>query len=402
MAAVNQPALSLRGVYKKFARGERHDSLRDLIPALAKRMLTSMVGPPQLKEQEFWALQDVSFEIGRGETVGIVGHNGAGKSTLLKHLSGLIRPTSGTVEVRGRLSALIEVGAGFHHDLTGRENIFLNGVILGMSRAEVRRKFDEIVAFSGLAEFIDTPVKRYSSGMYARLGFSVAAHMEPDILVIDEVLSVGDMVFQAKGVEKMRQVARSGATVIFVSHNLRAVADLCPRSLLFHRGRLVQDDTTSAVIRSYMEQVKLSRSHATDAEVVIESVTVRGADKARFDFTAGEKAWVDIRIKALRDVKRVACVLYLRDDQQYEMFHTSTERLGHAPLDLREGETRTVTYELDLHLAAGSFHINSALHRYDINHKYDVMEPAATIFVRTPIDVRGAANLYPTVTISAS
>src|SRR5690606_16154390 len=219
-------ALSMSHVYKKFLKGERHDSLRDLIPALAKRTLRLRRDPLALQKQEFWALQDISFEIGRGEAVAFIGNNGAGKSTLLKLLSGILTPTLGTLTVNGRLSALIEVGAGFHQDLTGRENVFLNGVILGMKRQEIRRKFDEIVEFAGLEQFIDTPVKRYSSGMYARLGFSVAAHLEPDILVIDEVLSVGDYAFQMKSLDKMRSVLKSGATVIFVSHNLRAVADL--------------------------------------------------------------------------------------------------------------------------------------------------------------------------------
>ncbi len=233
--------LRMDHVYKKFTKGERHDSLRDLIPALTKRAIRSFSAPPELRAQEFWALQDVSFEIRKGEAVGIIGHNGAGKSTMLKHLSGLLKPTRGRIDVVGRLSALIDVGAGFHPDLTGRENIFINGAILGMSRAEVRRKFDDIVAFSELKDFIDTPVKRYSSGMYARLGFAVAVHMEPDILIIDEVLSVGDYAFQTKGVEKMRSILKSGATVIFVSHSLRSVADLCDRALLFAKGRLLED-----------------------------------------------------------------------------------------------------------------------------------------------------------------
>src|ERR1700730_4031283 len=203
-------ALRMEHVYKKFRKGEMYNSLRDLLPALTGRMFQQR----ELREndqREFWALQDLSFEVMQGEAFGIIGHNGAGKSTALKMLSRVMKPTKGRMVVNGRLSALIEVGAGFHQDLTGRENIFLNGVILGMSRAEIRRKFDEIVEFSGLTEFIDTPVKRYSSGMHARLGFSVAAHLEPDILVIDEVLSVGDFAFQRKGLEKMRAIAKSGA-----------------------------------------------------------------------------------------------------------------------------------------------------------------------------------------------
>lgn len=180
--------LGMDHVYKKFRRGEIHDSLRDLIPAtVGKLFAPSRKG--SLERNEFWALRDVSFDVNKGEALGIIGSNGAGKSTILKLLCGIMRPTSGGLKVSGSLSALIEVGAGFHPDLTGRENIFLNGSILGMKREEIKKKFDEIVEFSGLAEFIDTPVKRYSSGMYARLGFSVAAHVEPDILVVDEVLS---------------------------------------------------------------------------------------------------------------------------------------------------------------------------------------------------------------------
>ncbi|HXW97063.1 MAG TPA: ABC transporter ATP-binding protein, partial [Gemmatimonadales bacterium] len=233
-------ALRLDHVYKRFRRGEKHDSLRDLLPALVKRAVRRD-RERALAAQEFWVLSDICIDVRKGETVGIIGHNGAGKSTMLKHLSGIMEPTRGRVEVHGRLSALIEVGAGFHPDLTGRENVYLNGVILGMTREEIRRKFDEIVEFAGIADFIDTPVKRYSSGMFARLGFSVAAHLEPDILIIDEVLSVGDFAFQRKGLEKMRAVARSGATVIFVSHNLQAVAEFCKRTILLDHGRVVAD-----------------------------------------------------------------------------------------------------------------------------------------------------------------
>jgi lipopolysaccharide transport system ATP-binding protein len=389
--------LRMDHVYKKFMRGERHDSLRDLIPALAKRAVKSLSAPPELRAEEFWALQDVTFEIRKGESVGIIGHNGAGKSTMLKHLSGLMKPTRGRIDVVGRLSALIDVGAGFHPDLTGRENVFINGAILGMSRAEVRRKFDDIVAFSELKDFIDTPVKRYSSGMFARLGFAVAVHMEPDILIIDEVLSVGDMAFQKKGLEKMRSILAGGATVIFVSHSLRSVADLCDRALLFAKGRLLEDGTTSNVIHKYMTRQLPAEAAASDSDVVIESVAIYGPDGTRSDFTSGEKAQVEIRVRALRDAPRVAAVLVLQDDHHYEIFDTSTERLGHASPDLRAGDAFVFRIELVLHLGRGTFHVAAGLYRYDIGKLYDPIAHAGTLLINTLTDVRGIVNLEPRV-----
>jgi lipopolysaccharide transport system ATP-binding protein len=388
-------ALRMEQVWKKFRRGERHDSLRDLFPALARRLASRAGMVNGLQEEEFWALRDISFEIRRGEAVGVIGHNGAGKSTMLKQLSGIMRPTSGTMMVNGRLSAMIEVGAGFHQDLTGRENIYLNGVILGMSREEVRRKFDDIVEFSGLAEFIDTPVKRYSSGMFARLGFSVAAHLEPDILIIDEVLSVGDYLFQTKGVEKMKQVARSGATVIFVSHNLRAVSELCPRTLLLKRGSLIQDGPTSDVIASYMRDLSSSQRDLTNKDVFVEEVALRGESGPKYDFDAGERAWLDVRVRALRDARRVAVGIHLLDDKFYIFFNSNSARLGLEERDMKAGDTFTVTFDLTMHLAAGTFHFGVVLFRFDIEHMYDLVRPAATVLVRSPMDVRGAANLYP-------
>jgi lipopolysaccharide transport system ATP-binding protein len=290
---------------------------------------------------------------------------------------------------------MIEVGAGFHQDLTGRENIYLNGVILGMSREEVRRKFDDIVEFSGLAEFIDTPVKRYSSGMFARLGFSVAAHLEPDILIIDEVLSVGDYLFQTKGVEKMKQVARSGATVIFVSHNLRAVSELCPRTLLLKRGSLIQDGPTSDVIATYMRDLSSSERDLTNKDVFVEEVALRGESGPKYDFDAGERAWLDVRVKALRDARRVAVGIHLLDDKFYIFFNSNSARLGLEERDMKAGDTFTVTFDLTMHLAAGTFHFGVVLFRFDIEHMYDLVRPAATVLVRSPMDVRGAANLYP-------
>ena len=208
---------------------------------------------PQPSHEEFWALKDVSFEVKRGEVVGIIGRNGAGKSTLLKILSRITEPTEGRVTLRGRVASLLEVGTGFHPELTGRENIFLNGAILGMTKAEIRKKFDEIVAFAEVERFLDTPVKRYSSGMYVRLAFAVAAHLEPEILVVDEVLAVGDAEFQKKCLGKMKDVATDGRTVLFVSHNMTAVRSLCSRAILLQKGKITGEGDADGCIRQYLQ-----------------------------------------------------------------------------------------------------------------------------------------------------
>ena len=203
------------------------------------------------RANDFWAVRDVSFEVRRGEALGIIGHNGAGKSTILKLLSSITAPTSGEITINGRLSALIEVGSGFHPELTGRENIFLNGSILGMGRREIATKLDSIIEFAGLHQFIDTPVKRYSSGMFVRLGFSIAAHLDPDILLLDEVLAVGDATFQAKCVQRINELKRAGKTIVFISHDLDAVEKLCDRVLLLQRGAVVASGPAHEVIAEY-------------------------------------------------------------------------------------------------------------------------------------------------------
>jgi lipopolysaccharide transport system ATP-binding protein len=250
-----------KGLGKKYVIGherERLSTLRDSIARTAQRFARNARDMAQGRPivigqdlEEFWALRDVDFEVRRGEVVGIIGRNGAGKSTLLKILSRITEPTEGRVEIRGRLASLLEVGTGFHPELTGRENIYLNGAILGMTRAEIRRKFDEIVDFAGIEKFIDTPVKRYSSGMYVRLAFSVAAHLEPEILVVDEVLAVGDAEFQRKCLGKMQDVAGHGRTVLFVSHNAPAVGRICGTVLWMEAGRVVEHGPSADLLRSY-------------------------------------------------------------------------------------------------------------------------------------------------------
>jgi lipopolysaccharide transport system ATP-binding protein len=237
---------------------------------------------------QFWALRDVSFEVAEGDVVGVIGPNGAGKTTLLKILSRITRPSAGQAELRGRVGSLLEVGTGFHQELTGRENVYLNGAILGMGRAEVRRKFDEIVAFSEVERFLDTPVKRYSSGMAVRLAFAVAAHLEPEILIVDEVLAVGDAAFQRKCLGKMESVGREGRTVLFVSHNMAAVTHLCDWALQLEAGRILRSGRTDEVVHAYLQEAsgegRLSVSDRTDrrggGQLRIRAITLRREDGA--------------------------------------------------------------------------------------------------------------------------
>ncbi|MEY4202126.1 MAG: hypothetical protein RLZZ265_3866 [Verrucomicrobiota bacterium] len=237
---------------------QRYVALRDVITSQVKGLFSKRQPPTANRqaEEDFWALKGVSFEIKQGEVVGIIGRNGAGKSTLLKILSRITDPTKGRITLRGRIASLLEVGTGFHPELTGRENVFLNGAILGMTRAEIREKFDEIVAFAEVEKFLDTPVKRYSSGMYVRLAFAVAAHLEPEILIVDEVLAVGDVTFQKKCLGKMQEVSTGGRTVLFVSHQMPAVLNLCSRVVLLAGGEVKGDGLPNVIVSEYLQEAR--------------------------------------------------------------------------------------------------------------------------------------------------
>ncbi|WP_026628320.1 ABC transporter ATP-binding protein [Dyadobacter alkalitolerans] len=258
------PVIVAENISKKYIidhqRKNGSPSLRDIVTEKVDKLFSRKQDNPDFAEkEEFWALRDVNFSIDQGDRIGIVGHNGAGKSTLLKILSRITEPTTGQIKIDGRIASLLEVGTGFHPELTGRENIFLNGAILGMAKSEIRQSFDAIVDFAGVEKFLDTPVKRYSSGMYVRLGFAIAAHLNPEILIVDEVLAVGDTEFQKKCLGKMRDVSESGRTLLFVSHNLTAIQALCNKSFYFEKGMLIDQGETTHIVTNYLSKV----SHKT-------------------------------------------------------------------------------------------------------------------------------------------
>jgi lipopolysaccharide transport system ATP-binding protein len=300
-------AIRIAGLGKKYRLRHQQGShtylaLRDVIAAGAARALGR--GAPSTADEDFWALRDVSLAVQPGEVVGIIGRNGAGKSTLLKVLSRITEPTEGRIELGGRVSSLLEVGTGFHPELTGRENVFLNGAILGMSRAEMRRKFDEIVAFAEVERFLDTPVKRYSSGMYVRLAFAVAAHLESEILVVDEVLAVGDAAFQRKCLGKMGEVRGAGRTILFVSHQLQAVRQLCQRAVWLEKGRVNAVGRPDDIVDQYVTaEARHDTLEAANAEIAkqpedtafrLQAVDVRQGGRSTTDVMAGEP--VEIRL----------------------------------------------------------------------------------------------------------
>lgn len=295
---MGRPVVELEGIGKRYRLGEHHgdgSDFRDTVSRLAGRLRRRQ--PPV---EELWSLRDVSFTVGEGEAVGIIGANGAGKSTLLKIVSNITTPTEGRCRTRGRIGSLLEVGTGFHRELTGLENTYLNGAILGMSRRDVTARLDDIVAFAGLERFMDTPVKRYSSGMYLRLGFSIAAHLDADILVVDEVLAVGDAEFQRRCLSKMSEVEESGRTVLFVSHNLDALARLCPTAIWLEHGAVRATGPTKGVINEYTRATvgtTAERSFDPDPDLAAQVIAIRVVDEfggGRSIITSHEHVWIDV------------------------------------------------------------------------------------------------------------
>jgi lipopolysaccharide transport system ATP-binding protein len=312
-AAMLNPAITIENLGKRYTIGHQRangDGMRHAIEGAMRAPLAWLRShrEKKLQEADFWALRNVSLEIKQGEVVGLIGRNGAGKSTLLKILSRITVPTEGRIRIHGRIASLLEVGTGFHQELTGRENIFLNGAILGMPHSEIVRKFAEIVEFSEIGEFLDTPVKRYSSGMYVRLAFAVAAHLEPEILIIDEVLAVGDTAFQKKCLGKMESFAQSGRTVLFVSHNMDAVRNLCQRVIWLKDGRMHKDGVASEIIEAYFNSISNELSFACanpDYGLTIEKVALkndRGEESSQF--RPGDDLIVEISYDTQKRIKK--------------------------------------------------------------------------------------------------
>ncbi len=313
--------------------------------------------------EQFWALDDVSFQIKEGEVVGIIGRNGSGKSTLLKILSQVTTPTSGQIKIKGRIASLLEVGTGFNPEMTGRENVFLNGTILGMTKTEIRSRFDEIVAFSEIEEFIDTPVKRYSSGMYVRLAFAVAAHLEPEILIVDEVLAVGDAGFQKKCLGKMGDVASKGRTVLFVSHTMTAVKSLTSRAILMNGGRVVCDTDTEDAIQKYLEMfsdedkktfVVKSKGKHTD----ITAVNLLDASGKKTDFyTSGTVFQIEVHFTT-DGTRNFSIEIFLNDPNQTRLAIASLYQLGGVTLPDKPGKYVCKLQLQPLLLASGSYNLD--------------------------------------------
>lgn len=377
--------IEFTNVWKKFRKGEKFNSLRDAIPNLFRKRTAKSVRDITLEDMEFWAVKDVNFNVKKGEVVGVIGPNGAGKSTILKLLSGIIVPNKGSMKVTGRLSALIEVTAGFHPELTGRENVYLNGTILGMKKKEISEKFDKIVDFSGINEFIDTPVKRYSSGMYSRLGFSVAAHVNPDVLLVDEVLAVGDIAFQAKCAEKMRELLHSGVTIVLVSHNVALIENLCSRVILLSRGEVLKEGAPEKVIPYYENLVfqqqenelkqKLKSSDykvkvTDDMAVDISNVILFGENnKSKDSFSVGEDFAVRVEYETQKRIEDPVFALEIIRADGVLCCCSNTKECG-APVDFIAGKGAVKVDSGKLNLAPGIYAAKVSIWDRDMIHPY--------------------------------
>jgi ABC-2 type transport system ATP-binding protein len=354
--------------------------------------------------EDFWALRDVSFDLDAGDTLGLIGANGSGKSTLLKVIGGILTPTTGEVQRRGRLAALLELGAGFHGDLTGRENVYLNASILGLSRKQVNEYFEAIVDFSGIEPFIDTQVKFYSSGMYVRLAFAVAVHVDPDILLVDEVLAVGDEPFQRKCLERIRAFQKDGRTIVFVTHGLEMVRQLCDRVIMLEKGVMVGDGMPAEVLRLFRDTYQ-PEVHAADSEgnlqmevMKVEVLDRTGAARDRFD--CGEDVVLEIEVEAHRRTEDWIAGIAVYDHLDVMVFGTNTRIMG-SPLPTAEGRV-TLRFTLPhVPMVEGRYHVTVALADTSESTRYHWVDRVAQFRVFNPLEQVGYFYLEPTVEVEA-
>ena len=395
---MSQPSVVFDHVWKKFRRGERHNVMRDAIVGWLKqpRRRRNREG---LGQDEFWALQDVSFEVHPGQALGIIGPNGAGKSTTLKLLTRILKPTKGRGWTRGRVGALIEVSSGFHPDLTGRENLYFQGAILGMTREEVSRKMEAIVDFAGIGEFIDTPVKRYSSGMNARLGFAVAAHVEPDVLIIDEVLAVGDAAFQQKCYQRLEEFRRGGAAIVFVSHNMQVVVSLCDRALLLRRGRPPLWSNVGEVADLYAS----IGENAVDSRVSVRSFKLsrRGEDSPIGGVVAPTTPLtLDLRIAVHVNLPRARVGFEVTRNDGLIVFHGTPMADGAPAMELQPEQELSIRIHFTANVLRGTYRIS--VHLSDTNKLWEQIDVSGLVsfVVHETTRIAGCAELTPTYEVS--
>jgi lipopolysaccharide transport system ATP-binding protein len=389
------------GLGKSYHRGALQQStlLRDDLGRMLKSPLSVLRGP---KDEIFWALENVSLEVREGEVLGLIGRNGAGKTTLLKILSRITKPTTGWAEIHGRVGSLLEVGTGFHPELTGRENIYLNGAILGMSKAEIKRKFDEIIAFSEVEQFLDTPVKRYSSGMYVRLAFAVAAHLEPEILIVDEVLAVGDAQFQQKCLGKMHDVSKSGRTVVFVSHQIASVQRLCTRGILLQKGRIEISSDINAVLDRYLAGSKVNADGNRQIEVnggecrIMSWSIVRDHDSPDHSCVSRQSVTFRVRIESKRTIPYAHLGFVIRNLVGDLLLSANSRDDFQKPFDIPEGLTEIqVTARLPLRMGRYRLELALADENFQLIDHW-IAEPLLTILPCSnsilPVEWHGLVN----------
>ena len=389
--------------------GQRYKALRDVLADGTKsvaRRLWSLTKKRKAESQkqkwveDFWALKDVSFEVKQGETLGIIGRNGAGKSTLLKILSRITEPTEGRVRIKGRVASLLEVGTGFHPELTGRENIFLNGAILGMSRVEIRNKFEEIVAFAEVEKFLDTPVKRYSSGMYVRLAFAVAAHLDPEVLIVDEVLAVGDAEFQKKCLGKMSRLSsKEGRTVLFVSHNIEAVLKLCSRGILMNKGQVLAAAETNTIVAQYLKTTRISRPTVDlqkksrpsnpPRKAWIVAAIASGQSKT-WSFAFKEHLSIDLQVVAIEAFENIELGIGVFSSRGFEIA-SWTSTCSQVNLPLKAGLNTLRAEYMNLDFLPGQYYLGIGLRSDRVLQDY---LPEAVWFEVLVSDVSAQANTH--------